>query len=109
MLLEAKVLRKETILNVFPSADDLHRLVVAVQQDDDTVSSRLVLRQETFAEDVGWFVQSCVAINPEQVAGLKMALSAQSAACDRVKPSESSLARVPAILRFGGAIAGNVG
>lgn len=107
--MKAKVLRKETILNVFPSSDDEHRLVIAVQQDSDEVSSRLVLRQETHAEDVGWFVQSCVVIEPEQVAGLRMALSAQTGRRDRSRHSESSLSRVPAILRFDGAITGNVG
>ncbi|MDA7874574.1 hypothetical protein N9B17_05345 [Rhodopirellula sp.] len=100
-------MQKETILNVFPTADDLHRLVVAVQQEH--ASSRLVLRQETYAEDVGWFVQSCVAIEPEQVAGLKMALSSQGANRDRTKNSRSTLSRVPAILRFNGELAGNAG
>ena len=102
-------MRKETILNVFPTSDDQRRLVIAVEQVGDSVASRLVLRQETFAEDVGWFVQSSVAIEPEQVAGLKMALSAQSTAGGFSEPPESSLSRVPAILRFEGATVGNVG
>ena len=55
-------MQNETILNVFPAADDLHRLVIAVQQEEGHAASRLVLRQETYADDVGWFVQSCVAI-----------------------------------------------
>ena len=101
-------MRKETILNVFPTSDDQRRLVIAVEQVGDSVASRLVLRQETFAEDVGWFVQSSVAIEPEQVAGLKMALSAQSTG-GFSEPPVSSLSRVPAILRFEGATVGNVG
>lgn len=102
-------MQKETILNVFPSTDDLHRLVVAVQQDDGDPSSRLVLRQETFAEDVGWFVQSCVAIEPEQVAGLKMALSGPQSQRRQGKRKNATLSRVPAILSFNGALAGNAG
>ena len=108
-------MQKETILNVFPSTDDLHRLVVAVQQEDGDAASRLVLRQETFAEDVGWFVQSCVAIEPEQVAGLKMALSSSEPLSDRGskrrqgKRKDVSLSRVPAILSFDGVLAGNAG
>lgn len=108
-------MQKETILNVFPSTDDLNRLVVAVQQEDGDTSSRLVLRQETFAEDVGWFVQSCVAIEPEQVAGLKMALSGPESPSGRGSKrrqgerNDVSLSRVPAILSFHGVLAGNAG
>ena len=102
-------MQNETILNVLPEADDLQRLVIAVQQEEGCVSSRLVLRQETYSDDVGWFVQSCVAIEPEQVAGLKMALSSQSTRRFTSKRARSGLARVPAILNFDGALAGNVG
>lgn len=99
-------MQNETILNVFPAADDLHRLVIAVQQENGQASSRLVLRQETYADDVGWFVQSCVAIEPEQVAGLKMALSTQATTFGKPDRRGSS---VPAILSFDGALAGSAG
>lgn len=102
-------MQNETILNVFPAVDDLHRLVIAVQQEEEQGSSRLVLRQESYADDVGWFVQSCVAIEPEQVAGLKMALSSQSATRLKTDRFDSGLSRVPAILSFDGALAGNAG
>ena len=85
---------------------DLHRLVIAVQQEHGQASSRLVLRQETYADDVGWFVQSCVAIEPEQVAGLKMALSTQPTAFGKPDRGGSS---VPAILSFDGAVASSAG
>ena len=102
-------MQNETILNVFPAADELQRLVIAVQQDEGCVSSRLVLRQETYSDDVGWFVQSWVAIEPEQVAGLKMALSSQSPGRLSSKRARSGLSRVPAILSLDGALAGNAG
>ena len=108
-------MQKESILNVFPSTDDLNRLVVAVQQEDGDPSSRLVLRQETFAEGVGWFVQSCVAIEPEQVAGLKMALSGPESFSARRserrqgKRKDASLSRVPALLSLDGVMAGDAG
>ena len=102
-------MQNETILNVFPAADDLHRLVIAIQQEEGHAASRLVLRQETYADDVGWFVQSCVAIEPEQVAGLKMALSSQAATRVKADRLHSGLSRVPAILSFDGALAGNAG
>ena len=83
--------------------------VIAVQQDTGEASSRLVLRQETYADDVGWFVQSFVAIEPEQVAGLKMALSAQATGRTRMRRRSDKLSRVPAILSLDGTLAGSVG
>jgi hypothetical protein len=64
---------RETVMNVFPSNDQESRLVIALEQPEDG-PSRLVLRQETRADKVGWFVQSRVAVMPEQIAGLRMAL-----------------------------------
>jgi len=108
--------QNETILNVFPTADDRHRLVIAIQQDSDSgnggsaprrsgQTSRLVLRQETHAEDVGWFVQSCVTIEPEQLPGLKMALSSTSTR--KLHPPARQVPRVPALLRFDNRTAAN--
>lgn len=99
-------MRKETILNVFPSSGDGNRLVIAVEQEPEA-GSRLVLRQESFADDVGWFVQSRIAIEPEQVAGLRMALSGQESVSRLARAPKMS--RLPAILRFDGASSGHVG
>ncbi|MDA8744512.1 hypothetical protein N9N28_07765 [Rubripirellula amarantea] len=72
-------MHSQTILNVFPASDGHSRLVVAVEKSDskagDEQSGRLVLRQETFSSAVGWFTQSCIPVEPEQVAGLKMMLT----------------------------------
>ena len=67
-------MKNERILDVFPAADDLHRLVIALERSAAS-SDRLVVRQESFSTDVGWFVQSRVSIEPEQLAGLKAALT----------------------------------
>ena len=86
-----------------PSDDEHQRLVIAVEKTDDE-QSRLVLRQETRSENVGWFVQSRVAILPEQVAGLKLAVSA-----NQTRALQSSSTRdtspIPAILSFSDALA----
>lgn len=87
----------ETILNVFPSDDETKRLVIACEQSESE-RGRLVLRQESFAEDVGWFVQSRIQIEPEQIPGLKMSLSTQN--LKRVRPPASRFAAAPSILRF---------
>jgi len=95
--------RKETILNVFPSNNDLQRLVVAVEQEEGS-SSRLVLRQESFSEDVGWFVQSRIAVEPEQIPGLKMSLTGQ--ALKPMQPPTRLVTPMPAILSFHRSAAG---
>lgn len=100
------VVRQETIVNVFPSSDENRRLVIAVEQLPNS-ASRLVLRQETFSSDVGWFVQSQVAIEPEQVPALKMSLG--RAGAPKIKHPSRELPRVPAILRFDGAAPGTAG
>ncbi len=90
-------MRQETILNVFPSKDESSRLVIAVEQWEDG-SSRLVLRQESFSEAVGWYVQSRVGVEPEQIAGLKMSLTGQS--IKGIQPSSRDVPPMPAIIRF---------
>ncbi len=87
---------RESIINVFPSKDEDNRLVVAVEQPEEG-PSRLVLRQETRSADVGWFVQSRIAVMPEQVAGLKMALSGGQT--KSLQPQRRTSAS-PAILSF---------
>lgn len=82
-------MRHETILNVFPSNDPLERLVIALEQPEGD-ASRIVLRQESFSDDVGWFVQSRVVVEAEQIAGLKMTLTGSA-----MRPIQR-----PAILRF---------
>jgi hypothetical protein len=96
---------RESVLNIFPSEDENSRLVIAIEQPDEG-PSRLVLRQETRAAKVGWFVQSCVAVLPEQVAGLKMALS--GGRTRSVQPKRGDTSPIPAILNFTEA-AGRVG
>tara|TARA_R110002049_G_scaffold285698_3_gene466899 strand:+ start:55284 stop:55607 length:324 start_codon:yes stop_codon:yes gene_type:complete len=95
--------RKETILNVFPGANEQHRLVLA-QATTICGLEHLVLRQETHSSDVGWFVQSCVAIEPDQVAALKMTLSPNSLACNHSASVTPSMQRCrtasPKVLQF---------
>ncbi len=86
------------ILNVFPSQSGESRLVLAQEFKDDG-TSQLVLRQETQSEHVGWFVQSRILIEPDQVAALKMTLTSRLV-------DETPAVASPTILRFGNAMAG---
>lgn len=62
------------IVNVFPSESGEERLVLA-HETDEAGTQQLVLRQESRSSHVGWFVQSRIAIDPNQAAALKMTLT----------------------------------
>lgn len=88
-----------TILNVFPSDSGDERLVLAREIDDRGVE-QLVLRQESRSPHVGWFVQSRIAIEPGQVAALKMTLT--SNLVKDTAPTDET----PSVLSFRSAMAG---
>ncbi|WP_182867655.1 hypothetical protein [Stieleria mannarensis] len=88
-----------TILNVFPSDSGDQRLVLA-QETDAAGTATLVLRQESRSPHVGWFVQSRIAIEPNQVAALKMTLT--SNLVKETTPTEEG----PAVISFRTAMAG---
>ncbi len=67
-------MQNEIIINVLPGASAQQRLVLA-QASTICGLEHMILRQETYSPDVGWFVQNQVAIEPGQVAALKMTLS----------------------------------
>ncbi len=77
-------MKNERVLDLFPGAEEHNRLVLA-RVDDAQGVHRYLLRQESFSSDVGWFVQSRIAIEPEQLAGLKAALT-----CGRTRIGASS-------------------
>lgn len=71
-------MQNDIIINVFPGANAQQRLVLA-QTTTMCGLEHLVLRQESHSPAVGWFVQNQVAIEPGQVAALKMTLSPAAA------------------------------
>ena len=85
-------MKREVILNVFPGASETNRLVLA-RTTTMCGLEHLVLRQETHAPDVGWFIQNQVAIEPAQVAALKMTLS--PAASRSTPPVRRTVANSP--------------
>lgn len=55
------------------------------------------LRQQSFAESVGWFTQSTVVLEPDQVAQLRTALGMTAASRGRTQlPREMSRMTTPA-------------
>lgn len=68
----------ETTLATLPSDRDNERLLVVLCQESDQ-GSYLELRQQSWGEGVGWFTQSSVRVEPEQVAQLRGALGSGKA------------------------------
>ena len=88
-----------TILNVFPSDSGENRLVLARETAEDG-SSQLVLRQESRSPHVGWFIQSRIAIESNQVAALKMTLTSN------LVREAAPIDEAPSVLSFRTAMAG---
>ena len=66
----------DIVLNVLPADSDDSRIVVAMEQDESG-KRQMVLRQESLSRDVGWFVQSRVVVQANQVNALKASFSSQ--------------------------------
>lgn len=61
-----------TVLTTIPASETERLLVVLIQSPE--TGSRLELRQQSFSKGIGWFTQSSVQLEPEQVAALRNAL-----------------------------------
>jgi len=79
----------ETVLTSIPASETERLLVVLVQSTQ--TGSRMELRQQSFSAGLGWFTQSTVQLEPNQVAALRNALGSSTA--DRRLPR--SFAKMP--------------
>jgi hypothetical protein len=71
----------ETILSVLQNDGDHDRVVLVHRQAFG--NSQVMLRRESFSEDVGWFPQSTIELSPGQLGQLKQALGVLPAAKSR--------------------------
>jgi hypothetical protein len=62
----------ESILSVLQCDGDQGRVVLVHRQSFG--NSEVILRRESFSEDVGWFEQSRIELSPGQLSQLKQAL-----------------------------------
>jgi hypothetical protein len=62
----------DVILAVLSDERDDERVVLVHRREFG--NHQILLRRESFSDDVGWFEQSSVAISPDQVGQLKQAL-----------------------------------
>lgn len=77
-------------LAVVPSSDDQHRIVVQLRHGFS--GSSVELLQQSWGEGVGWFTQSKVQLEPEQLTAVRAALGSQSssAAMRRCTPAATA-------------------
>ncbi len=93
------LLDKVRVLDVIPTGSATERLVVQQQQDEH--GPQLVLVQESFAADVGWFPQSRVVLQADQLGPLKMLFSGRAIlGILRQLPAADSADIEPAVFAF---------
>lgn len=63
----------EILLSVVPGATDNDRLLLVLRQQFGD-GTQLELRQQSWADGIGWFTQSSVSIHPEQLDSVRAAL-----------------------------------
>lgn len=63
---------KESILSILQEEGELTRVVLVHRHSFG--GSQVVLRRESFSDDVGWFEQSSIDLSPGQVGQLKQAI-----------------------------------
>jgi hypothetical protein len=66
----------ETVLSSIPASETERLLLVLVLMPGS--GSRMELRQQSFSDGIGWFTQSTVSLEPEQVAALRNALGSST-------------------------------
>jgi len=90
---------------MIPTVDERSRLVLLSEPIND-FAAELVIRQETLS-DVGWFVQSRVRVEPEQLADLKLFFTSQST--QSAGPSPSQRSGLPHVVPFDRSLARSAG
>jgi hypothetical protein len=79
----------ETILATLPGTSDRERVVVVMVQSQ--TGSHVEIRQQSWGEGFGWYTQSSVQLEPQQVAGLRQSLGLGGAFSQvRVSPFPAS-------------------
>jgi hypothetical protein len=69
---------QEITLSVLPGASEHERVVMVLCHHASSPASYVELRQQSFGAGLGWFNQSTIRLEPEQVADLRRALGAGS-------------------------------
>lgn len=66
----------EAILSTIPGSNDRERMLVVVARREQ--GTRLILRQQSWGDGVGWYTQKSVEVEPQQLNSLRAALGEAS-------------------------------
>lgn len=83
----------EVILSLLPAANDQERVALVMLTSSDG-ASQIEMRQQSFSEGIGWFTQSSVRLEPQQVADLRNALGVVARPDSPASASRRSFSRV---------------
>lgn len=88
---------QEVVLAIIPGQDDSQRMVFANRLSP--AEKPIVLRQESFSPDVGWFTQSSLEMTREEMVLLRAAMGGTTpAACMSTRLKASRTLQAPSIL-----------
>jgi len=82
-----KLTAQDVVLATLPGTLDSERVLVVCQHDDR--GSRLILRQQSYAEGIGWYSQQSVELDPAQVGQLKLTLGQSSGFKATTRPASA--------------------
>lgn len=72
----ANLNHKENVIAIVPDGTQSHRLVFLAKSGDHELP--IVLRQETYSEDIGWFIQNQIEMTRPQMMMLRSAMGGTS-------------------------------
>jgi len=93
-------MKTEILLATLPAASDSDRLQVVLVRSAATTC--VCLRQQTWAENIGWYDQKSIELDPEQVGQLRAVLGVTGQSVIPRRRAES--AERPATLSFPGTV-----
>lgn len=70
--------KTEIVLSTLPGMNERDRVLVVLVQTPAS-GSHVELRQQSFGEGIGWFTQSSISMEPQQVAELRSVLGTSGA------------------------------
>ena len=84
----------ECLLATLPGSSPDDRLLVVLVHTHAGMS-RVVLRQQNWAEGIGWYDQKSVGLEPHQLRQLKAILGCRSFSPERNNPGVAAILRLP--------------
>lgn len=94
----AAMTTQDCVLTILPGSDDSQRIVVAHCHGADGVS-KISLRQQSWADGIGWYDQKSLDLDPEQLGLLRQALGWGGGSAKRTRSAEPVILAFPGVVR----------